>query len=394
MVMPIALWALLWFGIATIWVEGRWAVSALGVGTFLLSAVTVLRNRWKVIPHWTVGCLATVAAWGMVQIALRWTVAPAQTEWAILYWMAAACFAALGTLIRDREHFLNGLLWFGAVTSILTLAQLYTSKGQILWFIPTHEQDRIFGTFPNHNHYAAFMELLFPLALWRTLQDRGNGWLYAGVASLMYGSVIASASRAGTMLITLELAAVLVLAVQRGMPGRHSGSRLILVLAGVIGFAWVAGPEAVWQRLWTPDPYAMRREYLESAIAMLRERPLRGFGLGAWTSAYPAYAVADFGVIANHAHSEWGQWGAEGGVGVVAIMAALFVLSLRKGVRNVWALGLAAVMLHALVDYPLARLGLGSWWFVMLGIAAGEDWRPRNSELANRAARQLQQPPS
>jgi hypothetical protein len=362
------LWAVLWFGVSTIWVEGRWTVSILEAATFVLSAVAVLQNRWRATPHWSVWCLATVAGWGLMQITLRWTVVFAQTEWAILYWLAAACLVALGTLIPDRESFLSGLLWFGAAMSALALAQLYTSHGQILWFIPTPEKDQIFGTFPNQNHYAAFIELLFPLALWRALKNEKHGWVYAGIASLMYGSVIASASRAGTILVTLELAAVLVLTAG----GRHFRSRLILVLAGVVAFALVAGPGAVWQRLLAPDPYAMRREYLDSAIAMLRARPLEGFGLGTWTSAYPAYAVADFGVVANHAHSEWGQWGAEGGMGVVALMAALFVLALWKGIRSVWAIGLAAVMLHALVDYPLVRLGLGCWWFAMLGIAVRE----------------------
>ncbi|MGD0296093.1 MAG: O-antigen ligase family protein [Bryobacteraceae bacterium] len=370
--MPIALWAVLWFGVSTIWVEGRWAVSILEIGTFVLSVVTI--NRWKNM-HWSVYCVAAVAAWGTLEIAFRRTVSPAQTEWAILYWLSAACLVGLGTLIPDRERFLSGLLWFGAALSALTLAQLYTSQGQILWFIPTHEKDQIFGTFPNHNHYAAFVELLFPLALWRTLRDRNNGWVYAVIASLMYGSVIASASRAGTILVTLELMAVLALTAR----GTHFRSRLILILAGVVAFAMVAGPEAVWRRLLAPDPYAMRREYLESAIAMFQARPLEGFGLGTWTSAYPAYAVADFGVIANHAHSEWGQWGAEGGAGVVALMAALFVLSLRKGMRSVWALGLAAVLLHALVDYPLVRLGLGCWWFAMLGIAVGESGSTRRA---------------
>jgi len=108
-------------------------------------------------------------------------------------------------------------------------------------------------------------------------------------------------------------------------------------------------------------------------MAMVRARPLAGFGLGTWTSAYPAYAMADFGVIANHAHSEWGQWAAEGGLAVVAALGALFVLALRKGFQTVWALGLAAVMLHAVVDYPLVRLGLGCWWFVLFGLAVRQE---------------------
>jgi O-antigen ligase len=381
--MPVVLLVLLWFGVATIWVEGRWAVSILEAGAFLLTACTVFQGRWKIYPHWAVGCLAAVATWGIAQMLFGWTVSPAQTEWAVLYWMAAACFCALGTLVRNREYFRNGLLWFGVAATVLTLAQLYTSNGRILWLIPTHEAEQIFGTFPNRNHYAAFIELLFPMALWRAFEDRGAGWLYAGAASLMYGSVIASASRAGVILVTLELAAVLVLVKLRGVAKAHFRARLILVLAVVIGFAAVAGPETVWRRLLAPNPYAVRREYLESALAMVSARPVRGFGLGTWASAYPAYAVADFGVTANHAHSEWGQWGAEGGVGLVAIMAGLFVLAFRRGFRSVWALGLVAVMLHALVDYPLVRLGLGSWWFVILGVAIGEN-RP-NGEPATEA---------
>lgn len=367
----VTLWALLWFGVATIWVEGQWAVSVLEAGVFGLSAMVLLLRR-SIRGHWALWILLAISAWGVIQLAFGWTMVPAQTEWAALYWLAAACFLGLGLAVEDREDFLNGLLWFGAVMSALALAQLYTSNGQILWMIPTHEEDRIFGTFPNYNNYAALIELLFPLALWRTLRSHYCWWIYAGVASVMYGSVIASTSRAGTILVSLELATVLLLATLQGEAGTQSGSRLLLIIAGVVAFTLIAGPETVWRRFWAPDPYALRREFLESAFAMVRARPLTGFGLGTWTSAYPAFAVADFGVIANHAHSEWGQWAAEGGLEVVALMAALFTLALRRGIKSIWAIGLTAVMMHAWVDYPLVRLGLGSWWFAILGLVARE----------------------
>lgn len=360
----IAIWILLWFGIATIWVEGRWAVSLLEAATFLLILWT---QRWA-NPHWSVWCLAAVAALGILQIALHQTVSVADTEAAILYWLAAACWVMIGAGALDRDSFLSGLLWFGAGLSGLELAQLYTSHGQILWLIPTQETNQIFGTFPNPNHYAAFIELLFPIALWRSFFDRERGWIYGSVAALMYGSVIASASRAGTILVTLELAA--------GLAWMARGRRrwqLALVLAGAAAFALVAGPDAVWQRMMAQDPYAVRREYLESAWAMFRARPVTGFGLGTWTWAYPAFAMADFGVISNHAHSEWAQWAAEGGFPVFAALGALFLVALRQSFRTFWAIGLVAVLLHALVDYPLVRLGLGCWWFVLFGLAIRDD---------------------
>jgi O-antigen ligase len=307
-----------------------------------------------------------------VQIGVGSTIAPGETQWAILYWLAAACCFGLGRLVEDRERFLSGLLWFGALMSILSLAELDTSKGKILWVIPIDSEDRVFGTFPYHNNYAAFMELLLPLALWRTLKNRRHWWVYAGVAALMYASVIACASRAGAVLATLELAAVLLFAAWRNTGQWRLAWRMAAILGGAMAFTLVAGYETVWQRFWAPDPYSMRREFHESALAMARARPVTGFGLGTWTSAYPAFAIADFGVIANHAHSEWGQWAAEGGWGVAAMMAALFGLSLRKSMHVIWALGLVAVLLHGMVDYPLVRLGLGSWWFVMLGLVSAE----------------------
>ena len=190
----------------------------------------------------------------------------------------------------------------------------------------------------------------------------------------------------------IELMAVLMLAVRRGMAGRHSGSRLILVLAGVIAFTLVAGPESVWQRSGQPTlvPCA-------GSISSPRSGCCGGvrFEDSGWEHGprpIRAYAVADFGVIANHAHSEWGQWGAEGGVAVLAVMAALFMLALRKGIQTVWGLGLAAVMLHALVDYPLVRLGLGSWWFAMLGIVVSQDWQRRNGPSSTRLTERRPRP--
>src|SRR5712691_1257009 len=209
--MAIALCALLCFGITTIWVEGRWAVSILEAAVFLLSGAALLRGGAQASragERWALWIPAAVAVWGSVQLALGWTVALADTEWAMLYWLAAACFLWLGTLVEDRERFLNGLLWFSAAMSALALAQLNSRHGKLLWVIPTGRDERTFGTFLNYDNYAAFIELVFPLAVWRTLENHRHWWLYAGMASLLYGSVIASTSRAGAVLVTLELAAV------------------------------------------------------------------------------------------------------------------------------------------------------------------------------------------
>ena len=71
----------------------------------------------------------------------------------------------------------------------------------------------------------------------------------------------------------------------------------------------------VWERFGIPDPLAWRREFAASSFHMIAAHPWFGVGLGAWPTVYPSYAIADFGVFANQAHSDWLEWVVEGGVG-------------------------------------------------------------------------------
>jgi O-antigen ligase len=137
---------------------------------------------------------------------------------------------------------------------------------------------------------------------------------------------------------------------------------LSIVLTAVAGWA------LLWARLQDDDPLLGRREYLEASIEMARQRPWAGFGLGTWPQVYPAYARVDDGRFANRAHNDWAEWAAEGGIPFVAALALLAAGSLRRAWNSVWGLGLAPVCIHALVDYPFARLGQAMWWFAVLAL--------------------------
>jgi len=87
------------------------------------------------------------------------------------------------------------------------------------------------------------------------------------------------------------------------------------VIACVLVFSAIAGWGLLWSRIsGGTDPFANRREMLESALRMARERPWMGFGLGTFQFVYPAYAVTDFGLFVDHAHNDWAEWVAEGGL--------------------------------------------------------------------------------
>ena len=120
---------------------------------------------------------------------------------------------------------------------------------------------------------------------------------------------------------------------------------------------------------------------------MAEDRPLTGFGLGTFPSVYPRYAIRDFPVFANHAHNDWAEFASEGGIPFLLIVLIPFVLAIPAMIRNPWALGLLAVMLHACVDYPFPRPAVSGWIFALLGILYTLD-APRLPSLLSRAHKQ------
>jgi O-antigen ligase len=135
-------------------------------------------------------------------------------------------------------------------------------------------------------------------------------------------------------------------------------------------FGSVVGWESVWNRFWEPDPMQMRRQLDISSLHMTAAHPWFGVGLGAWPTVYPRYAIVDFGVFANQAHNDWLQWTAEGGIPFGIVIATLFLWCLRPAFRSVWGIGVIAVFLHALVDYPFSRPALGSWPILIIAMLA------------------------
>ncbi len=330
-----------------------------------------LRGSYLLLP------LAGVAAWGLLQLLLRTTVYRFDTWEAGLFWgtLFVLVFLSLQALREDavRRAFLRALCYFGFAISVLATTQYFTSGGKVFWLFPSGYPDAL-GPFVYRNNYAAFIELLLPLAILEALRDRQRAIPHSIMAGVMYASVIASASRAGAVLATFEVLVVLALALRKRLVSRRRlGLAMIAILASAVVFTGVVGWRVLLERLKQPDPFVHRREMLQSSLAMARERPWLGFGLGSFQQVYPAYATFDIGLVVNHAHNDWAEWLAEGGVPFLLLLASVALWSVRPAFRSIWGLGLLSVFLHAFVDYPMQRLGLAAWVFVLLGTLAAEE---------------------
>jgi O-antigen ligase len=244
---------------------------------------------------------------------------------------------------------------------------MFTSEGNIFWLFPSGYTDFILGPFVYRNQYAAFIETVLPLALYEAIKSQRHSLRYWTMASIMVASVFAGASRAGAILVILEVLAVPLLAVTRGMlPARTAVLALGRFVALAAVFTAVVGWDYLWQRFQQADPYVVRREMLISSVHMAQDRPWTGFGMGTWPVVYPTYALFDDGLFANQAHNDWAQWTVEGGLPLAASMLVFAAILAVPAFRSIWGVGMISVLLHCLVDYPMQqRPALAGWFFAI-----------------------------
>jgi O-antigen ligase len=374
--MLILLAILLAFGVLTLWVPAAWAVAAFEIGVFSIAVWAVCRIRrqppifsYPLLPFFLAVML------GLFQLFTHQTAYAFETTQSVVKWLTflAVFLVATAALREDQavRQFQEALLWFGSVVALVATLQTFTGEGKIFWLFAVEYSDVAVGPILSRNHYSAFVELLLPLAIYRALRSKERGFLYAGMAAVLYASVIAAASRAGMILSTAGIVLVVVLVCHRGLvAGRQAGVVLGRVAALLVLFTVIVGWQAVWNRLMTPDPMAFRQEFDISSLQMIKDHPWLGVGMGAWPTAYPKYAIFDSGAFVNQAHCDWLQWTAEGGIVFGLSLLALFVWSLRLAWKTIWGLGIISVFLHACVDYPFSRPALGSFFVVMLALLA------------------------
>jgi O-antigen ligase len=386
----IALWLTAVISVSVMWVQARWPTTLPEVMAFGLAAIWAVagvagwvrpRLSFAMVP------LMAILAWAGFQMAIGASVYQWQSKVALLYWSANVAFFFVSLQVctdaRLRTPLLQALVAFAFVIAIVAPIQALDPANKVfflfdlprIWWIP-------FGPFPYTNQYAALVELLLPFALYRAITDRRWRTFHVVSVAILYTSVIAAASRAGFVLTTVEMLLVPAIVLRRHrIPARAIGSAGLLFGGIFVMLAIAAGPARLWDKINRPDPYAGRREFVESSLKMIADRPILGVGLGNWSVVYPSYAVFDNGNFANQAHNDWAQWTVEGGLPLLAIMLTLAVWAVPRALRSGWGAGVPIVLLHCLVDYPIQRTAVAIVFFVVLGAVAAARGSADSAEI-------------
>ncbi len=363
-------------GILTAWadpVSGHY-LNAVALGLVALWLVLYRLDggtSWLLLPLLSIGC------WGIVQLSLRWTVYPYETWTAARGWFAEAAifYLAFATLKdpRIRHSIVSVILLFGTLMSAVGMMQYYAANGRVLWLMPILYQDHVMGSFLNRDHYAVFAELILPIALTRALLGTASRFIasrfiYVLASAAIYTSVVVSASRAGTILVSFEAVALIAVALAR------NSRKYPMPLAVALGIAicsLTAGWGEVWTRFHAANPFPFRRELVIATLQMIQARPLTGFGLGTWPAVYPAYALFDPpGIFMNHAHNDWLEWLSDGGIPIALALIPMIYAVASLARRNWWALGVPVAFLHTAVDFPMQKPAVAALTFFIVGAAA------------------------
>jgi O-antigen ligase len=322
------------------------------------------------------------------------SVYPHATAIALLRWLAYAAYliAALEFLRRPGAvaAALGVVALLGIGEAVYGVANLLVGNHRLLWLPREVGFENATGTLVNRNHYAALLQLCLAALLarrWlsprRAHDERGLTALYLAGATAIGLAAVLSHSRAGVLCLGAGLAVAAALA-PRGAAGRN-GRRTVGALALlVLLYSAYAGIGPVVERFaeLPRGSTHVRTALWRDTLGVVRDFPLAGAGAGTFETVFPAYRhhLRDQATY-SHAHQDYLQLAAEGGL--VAVLLALLAAVRFGGVlrtalaratgRPRLALaaltgGLAAVLLHATLDFPLHIPGL-TWLLLLLAAA-------------------------
>jgi O-antigen ligase len=307
----------------------------------------------------------------------------------------ALCFLGV-QLIRKRAQLkllAVSLSVYGFAVAAFALVQSFTSAGQLYWFRTPRQGGSIYGPYVNRSHYAGLMEMLvpIPLILSFTRFPEGNQRTLARLAAvLMASTIFLSQSRGGMVAFVVQMAALGVV-VAREKKGRTAAVSLGIFLVLVAGMLiWLGGSE-LNQRLISIHSEAnaemaggTRLDIYRDTLRMFPQRPILGWGLGAFPEVYPHHRTFYTNLYINQAHNDFLQLlvelGALGFITMVWFVGAMYHQALKK-ISN-WSsdpngtlaliamVGCTGILVHSLVDFNLQIPANAAWFYVLCTMAA------------------------
>ena len=395
----IGIFALVAFGILSHGAVEDWARAVLQTGAGLLFVVWAVRayftDREIVISPLLLPLLALCLV-ALEQLVFHGTASPYSTRlelqlllaYAIILFLASQAFRSAD----DWRGFVWFLMFFGFAVAIFGILQHLTFNGKLYWFREMRYGGIPFGPYVNRNHFAAFAELVIPVALVPLVlgKVRRERWFAVGIFALLpIVALFLSASRGGILSFAAEIGVLALLMILRRTGGRHVlAGGVVLVLAFML-VSWL-GVRQILERFSSMQSLEItegkRASMRHDAWHIFRDHPWTGTGLGTLPIVFPPYESLYDARVVNHAHNDYlemlADTGLAGGFCCAWFLGVLFFRSLKQLLVTdksfaaaLHLSGLVAccgLLVHSLVDFNLHMPGNALLFLLMAHLATAE----------------------
>jgi O-antigen ligase len=284
------------------------------------------------------------------------------------------------------------VMGFGFLVSIFGILQQLTFNGKLYWFREMRYGGIPFGPYVNRNHFAGFVELVFPVALVPLVlgKVRKERWIVVGIFGLLpIGALFLSASRGGVISFGVQLAVLVLLMVLRRTGGKHVLAGGMVLLLAFLLVSWL-GVRQVMDRFSSLQSLEVttgkRASMRHDTWRVFLDHPATGTGLGTLPTVFPAYETLYDGKFVNHAHNDYlealADTGLVGGVCCAAFLGMLVFFSLRQLLQSDKAfaaalhlsgfVGCVGFLVHSFVDFNLHIPSNALLFLLMAHLATGE----------------------
>ncbi|MCL7489367.1 MAG: O-antigen ligase family protein [Desulfobulbaceae bacterium] len=299
------------------------------------------------------------------------------------------------------------VVFLAIIIAVEAIIQKLTSPDMIYWFRPTPNSSPV-GPWVYSNHFAGFMEMVFPLTIalflfyrpqvftHKTIREKfiylltmpgANRYLLLGSgAMLMAVSILLSVSRGG--IITLSIAFFFFTFFSaRTTADPRTRWAVILALLVVLMITWLGWQPIIdkFGNLWGERGLntSGRLPVFYDSVALVKSFPLFGTGFGTFIDAYPSVRTVPGLSVFDHAHNDYIEFLATGGlIGFLLFgwfVAAVLFHSIRKlsKRRERYSIlltsgaltGILALLFHSLADFQLYNRANALYFFFLCGLA-------------------------
>ena len=324
---------------------------------------------------------------------------------------AYACFYILTVQLLTQKDLLKrtvniviAFASFMAVAGIIKYAGVYFGKSG---FIDLLHVGSDFGLYVNRNHFAGFMEMMFPIAMSLFLvskplvsygsfrerlydffnQKRTSLYFRYGFSAVLIAtSVFMSISRGGIISLCFALlifVGALMYREARMGRGRPALIAFCAILICVTWFGW----EPIFGRF---EQIRIKQgeitlngrfEIWRGCEGIIRDFPVTGTGFGTFTNSYPAYKTQK--TTTNNAHNDYLELLVDGGI-IAFVLAGWFLSILffrscksflkRREPYSIYLYlgsisGIISILFHSFTDVNIHIPANGLYFFFLCGLA-------------------------